>query len=77
MKDDEKKKKKLEFRIWASSQLMQQGKTRVAIAKELNIPVSRVCEAINGTGGCVKYIPMIIRHLGGNEEDFKELFGEE
>ena len=72
-KEEQLKEKRLEFRIWASSKLLQRGMTKVALAKELEIPLSRVCEAINGTGVCIKYIPMIIEHLGGNIDDFKEL----
>lgn len=70
----ERKERQIEFRMWVTSQLIMRNMTRVALAEELGIPVSRVCEAINGTGCCVKYIPMIINYFGGDEKNFIGLY---
>lgn len=71
---DERKKKQLEFKMWATVKLMQHGLTRAALAEKLGVPASRISEAINGTGFCVKYIPKIIEFFDGNEEDFVGLY---
>jgi len=81
MVDEERKIKRSEFRkefrIWANTQLIHKCITKAHMAKELGVPLPRICEAINGKGGCVKYIPMILRYLGGDEERYLELYGEE
>ena len=73
-KDNEREKKRLEFKIWASARLIEKGMTKVALAKELGIPVSRVSEAINGTGNCKKYILLILWYFGGDVEYFNALY---
>lgn len=77
---ERRKKFRGEFRLWANTQLLHKGITKAHVARELGIPLSRVCETIGGTGGCVKYIPMIMKYLGENEGkylEYLELYGEE
>lgn len=77
--DESKKVKRSEFRkefrIWANTQLLHKGITKAHMARELGVPLPRICEAINGNGYCVKYIPMILKYLGGEEKQYLELYG--
>lgn len=76
---EQRKKFRDEFRLWANTQLFQKGITKAHMARELEIPRSRVSEAIGGTGDCVKYIPMIIEYLGEDEGkylEYLEIYGE-
>lgn len=62
-----------EYRRWAKSRIGYLETTQVEIAKELGIPKARVTESFYGRPGGKKYTPMIIKKLGGKEEDFEQL----
>jgi len=68
-------KKKREFKLWCNALLDRADMSKKELAKLIDAPLPRVSEAINGKGECKKYIPMIIRALGSEEdiERFSEL----
>lgn len=62
---------KQEFKTWSTLCLLHKNMSKSELAQIMGVPVSRVSEAINGTGQCKKYIKQIIVELG-NEKDLKK-----
>lgn len=61
-----------EFRRWVRMQLASREMSMAALSRQMNIPQSRISEAIHGKSAGNKYILPIIKELGGNPEDFKD-----
>lgn len=62
-----------EFRRWVRMQVASQEISMAELARRMEIPQSRISEAIHGKSAGNKYILPIIRELGGVPEDFEEL----
>lgn len=67
---------KLEFKLWCITCLARENVSKSELAKRIGAPLSRISETINGTGQCKKYIPLIIREIGSEEElkKYEELY---
>lgn len=61
------------FRRWVKIRLAEEEMTQKQLAEEMGIYRQRVNEATLGKPSGKKYVEPIIRELGGNKEDFKEL----
>lgn len=59
-----------EFRRWVRMQVASREISMAELARQMNIPQSRISEAIHGKSST--YILPIIETLGGSPEDFKE-----
>ena len=62
-----------EFRRWVRSQVAGQEMAQAELARQMQIPATRISEALHGRMSGRKYIIPIIEKLGGNVEDFEEL----
>ncbi len=62
-----------EFRHWVNIQLALKDMTKGELAKKMNIPQSRISEALHGKSRGKKYILPIIFELGGDRNDFKNI----
>lgn len=61
-----------EFRRWVRIQVAGQELSQAELARQMQIPDTRVCDAVHGRSTGRKYIIPIIEKLGGNVEDFEE-----
>lgn len=61
-----------EFRRWVRTQVVSREISMAELARQMNIPQSRISEAIHGKSSGNKYILPIIETLGGSPEDFEE-----
>lgn len=61
-----------EFRRWVKIQVASREMTMAGLARQMNIPQTRISEAIHGKSAGNKYIRPIIKELGGEPEEFKE-----
>lgn len=69
----EKIKDTAAFRRWVKMQVASQEISMTVLAQQMEIPQSRISEAIHGKSTGNKYILPIIEKLGGNPEDFEEI----
>lgn len=60
------------FKRWVRTQVVSREISMAELARQMNIPQSRISEAIHGKSSGNKYILPIIKKLGGSPEDFKE-----
>lgn len=61
-----------EFRRWVRMQVASQEISMAELARQMDIPQTRISEAIHGKSSGNKYILPIIESLGGSPEDFEE-----
>ncbi len=61
------------FRRWVKIRLAEEGMTQKQLANRMGVVRPRITEATFGKPSGKKYVEPIIRELGGNKEDFKEL----
>lgn len=61
-----------EFRRWVRMQVASKEMSMAELARQMNIPQTRISEAIHGKSAGNKYIIPIIKELGGEPEDFEE-----
>ncbi len=61
-----------EFRRWVKMQVASQEITMAELARQMDIPQTRISDAIHGRSTGNKYIIPIIQKLAGNEDDFTE-----
>lgn len=61
-----------EFRRWVRIRLAEKEMSQRDLARQMNIPQPRICEATHGKQSGKKYIIPVIRALDGDEENFKE-----
>lgn len=66
-------KTQADFKRWVKIELVNQDKTQKALAEQLNVPKTRISEAIVGKPGGKKYVEPLVLALGGNLEDFKNV----
>lgn len=62
----------VEFRRWVKVQVADREISQAELARQMQIPDSRISEALHGKQSGKKYIIPIIKRLGGNVEDFEE-----
>lgn len=56
-----------------TDQVAGQEMSQAELARQMQIPATRISEALHGRMSGRKYIIPIIEKLGGNVEDFEEL----
>ena len=61
-----------EFRRWVKMQVASQEITMAELARQMDIPQTRISDAIHGRSTGNKFIIPIIRKLDGDDENFKE-----
>lgn len=61
------------FRLWVQIRLLEEGMTQKQLAKRMGVVRPRITEATFGKQSGRKYVEPIIRELGGDTEDFREL----
>lgn len=61
-----------EFRRWVRMQVASREISMAELARQMDIPQTRISEAIHGKSTGNKYILPIIKKLGGSPKDFKE-----
>lgn len=62
-----------DFRKWARVRMAEQDISQRALAKKLNCPQPRLSEALHGKPSGRKYVEPLIRALGGDPADFREV----
>lgn len=61
-----------EFRRWVKVQVAGREMSQAELARQMQIPNTRISEALHGRRSGKKYIVPIIEQLGGDVEAFEE-----
>lgn len=63
----------VDFKCWVRTELLKQDTSQRALARRLEVPETRISEAVNGRTSGKQYVVPLIEMLGGNVDDFKAI----